>query len=266
MAETTALVRADSVGPHGVRITTLELSMPRFILAQFLTHRAFSRNAASSRAVPVARLRQKVEDDPYVPRLSVAGKGMASNDIVSVEEQEEWERDVLILLGFASALSEKWEKRGHKQHVNRYLEPFSYVSVLVTATDWDNFFSLRLGHDAQPEMQELAKKMKEALEGSEPAKLRYGAWHVPFGEKTHGLTLRHRLEVATARCARISYETHDGVFSLEKDTALHYQLLSDRHLSPFEHCAQCDTEERRNANFLGWVQYRTFVERNWVIS
>lgn len=264
---TSAAVRADSVDPDGVRITTLELSMPRFLLAQFNTHRAFSRNAQSSRAVPVEKLIASVEADPFVPAaFGKNQRGMSSLDLLTGDDEDRayyhWNEAKKAAVDRARSLAELGV---HKQLANRLLEPFSHVKVLVTATDWDNFFKLRLHHAAQPEMQELALRMKEAMGGSSPAALVVGRWHVPFGERMHpGLGLRDRLRVATARCARLSYASHDGEFSPERDFALHDDLLADGHHSPFEHCARCQGDARRYANFGSWASYRWLLENDQV--
>ena len=47
-----AEVLIDSVNPAGQRLTTFVLRFPRFVLSEFNTHRMFSRNASSSRAIP----------------------------------------------------------------------------------------------------------------------------------------------------------------------------------------------------------------------
>lgn len=258
-----ALIRADSISPAGDRITTLELNMPRFLLAQFNTHRMFSRNAASSRAIPTSVLIDRVEADPYIPQTWRQVKsGMVAGDPLPDDAaklaREEWLFVLEVSLDAAKALA---DLGAAKETVNRLLEPFAWVKVLVTATDWANFFKLRLHHTAQPEMQELAVAMKAALDTSTPANLHYYQWHMPFGEHMPvGTTLTDRLRIATARCARISYLTHDGNFTLARDLALHDQLVKDGHLSPLEHCA---TPWMGNCfNLKGWASYRWFHETN----
>lgn len=264
-----AAMRAGSVSEAGVKIATLEVTMPRNLLAQFNTHRMFSRNAASSRAVPVNRLIDATVAHPFIPVLTVAGKGMTAPGVVDDVTQQEWVEDVGELLEHAARLCSKWATRGHKQHVNRYLEPWSWVTVLVTATDWDNFFRLRLHHAAQPEMQQVAQEMHRAMdEYPDWQTLKPGQWHMPFGEMCpEGATMHQRLKLATARCARLSYNQHDGTYSPTADYTLHDKLYSDGHYSPFEHCTKASAyEDMRYSNLTGWISYRYHIEKGLSIQ
>ena len=264
-----ATIRAHSIGPAEVPIATLELNMPRFLLAQFNTHRIFSRNAASSRAIPVQKMIDKVRADPFTPRKwGTAQKGMVAGAELSEEARiralDAWESARDAALFHADRLC---RLNVAKEVVNRLLEPFSWVKVLVTATDWDNFFNLRLSHDAQPEMQELAQCMRNALQCSSPRRLKYGEWHLPFGDHVpNPASDDEALLVCAARCARISYETHDGHFSVLADLALADRLLEDGHLSPFEHCASATSlRDVYHANLRGWVSFRTWLQRKGLV-
>jgi hypothetical protein len=160
----------------------------------------------------------------------------------------------------------------HKQIANRILEPWKYITVICTATQYSNFFALRDHGDAQPEIQHLARLWKDALDESTPVERQ---WHIPYiQEDEEGLDLETRKKVGAARCARVSYLTHDGVRDIEKDLVLHERLLTGSghgHWSPFEHVAEAtdmrgtyynfSTKEYeegpiRCGNFLGWIQYR----------
>ena len=151
----TAKIIADSISPAGARLTTLQLRYPRFIHAEFMTHRMFSRNASSSRAIPVERLIQDVLDDPAMPvfwgknqpgmqaredhHALVGGEGVSGYDHFddSITREAAW----LISRGIAIQHAREFAKAGyHKQIVNRLLEPFSHINVVVTATEWENFF------------------------------------------------------------------------------------------------------------------------------
>lgn len=278
----TAKIIADSVSPFGPRITTMQLRYPRFIHAEFMTHRAFSRNASSSRAIPVERLIQDVIDDPAMP--SHWGKnqpGMqareehdaevalafASDDYVYGSAAEAWiaARDDMVERArcFASA-------GYHKQVVNRLLEPFAHINVVVTATDWDNFFVLRDHPDAQPEIQALAQAMRKAMLESRPAQV---GLHLPYVSDGDYAEIRRRFgaraplessrtqaacEISAARCARVSYLTHDGKEpDLVADLALYQRLAGGVpfHASPLEH--QARTAHGRHANLVGWKSFRT---------
>lgn len=261
-----ATVRAHSVSPDGVELATLTVRMPRIVLAEFNTHRVFSRNSASSRAIPVLRRIADVESGPFIPRLTIAGKGMASNDYVDEREQEEWDHDSLVLLGHAAAFARKWAERGHKQHVNRYLEPWSYTEVVVSSTEWEGFFALRCHPNAQPEIREVAETMRAALLASIPEPVPYGGWHLPFVTKDErdrwGLDYARR--VAVGRLARVSYLTHDGRRDPVADVELCDRLRTAEpaHASPFEHVATPSTGAAPcRGNFHGWRQYRHMVCR-----
>jgi thymidylate synthase ThyX len=154
----------------------------------------------------------------------------------------------------------------HKQVINRLLEPYLYHQTLITATDWDNFFSLRDHKDAQPEFRELAKCMRKAMQESVPQQLKVNEWHIPYvSVEEQSLPLDVKLKISTARCARTSYFYHDGSKSdVAQDIQLHDRLVggSPIHASPTEHAAQAMSTREYCKNFYGWRQYRYFVEKN----
>lgn len=252
-----AQVIADSVNPTGQRITTMLLRYPRFIHAEFMTHRVFSRNASSSRAIPVSKIIADVEENPVIPvHWGKNQRGMQAREEIEDRgrARAEWLAAAQDAVKHARRLSELGV---HKQVVNRILEPFSSIAVLVTATEWDNFFRLRAHPDAQPEMKTLAYCMLDAYHNSRPDEREVGDWHIPFGDRMpEGLSLRDQVRVATARCARLSYRTHDGDVSLERDLELHDRLEAAGHWSPFEHCAVAQPHAGPCANFRGWMSYR----------
>jgi hypothetical protein len=148
------------------------------------------------------------------------------------------------------------EKIGvHKQITNRLLEPWMYVTTILTATDFANFFKLRCHKDAQPEIMALAFKMLKEYINSNPHRTDL---HVPFGDQMEpGLCEDERIRVACARCARISYETHDGKRDTKEDLRLCDQLIKAGHMSPFEHVARANPMgDYYTGNFRGWIQYR----------
>lgn len=258
-----ARVLLDSVSPAGVRLTTLEVTFPRFVLSEFNTHRMFSRNSASSRAVPTSKLLERVESDPVLPLEWGRNKaGMSASDTLSPQEEEEaksiWLRARDAAVVYARALL---QLKVHKQELNRVLEPFLWHTVIVTASEWDNFFALRCSMSAQPEIRAAAVAMREAMEASRPGEVAYGQWHLPLvqgDERTLDVELQKK--ISAARCARVSYLTHDGNRAIEKDVELHDRLKSDRHLSPFEHVATPAPDAEFHANFRGWLQMRREIE------
>jgi thymidylate synthase ThyX len=291
-----AKVLADSRSPAGYRLTTLEATFPRFVLAEFNTHRVFSRNSASSRAIPIAKQLRRVLEDPYVPiEFGSNQPGMQAGPALAGEKREAAEREwlsarddavrrVLALISdaelaagaeLAAALAEVEEaireKRQppewlnvHKQVANRLLEPFMWHTVIVSATEWENFWNLRCHPDAQPEIRLVAELMRAAVAGSEPAELGVGEWHLPLvgtEEREQVASLEDLVKISTGRCARVSYLTHAGKRDLGADIQLHDRLLESGHMSPLEHPARPLTPaelERGewSGNFRGWRSYR----------
>jgi hypothetical protein len=140
-----AKILADSVGAHGVRLTTFELCYPRMIHSEFMTHRMISRNAASSRAIPVEKMIKRVEEDPVEPLFWGANqKGMQAHQALTGLSlslaQGYWEDAQYQAVSFARRLA---DVGAHKQIVNRILEPFSWITVIASATEWGNFINLR---------------------------------------------------------------------------------------------------------------------------
>ena len=262
----TADIIADSISEVGKRITTLSLYYPRFIHSEFMTHRMFSRNASSSRAIPTEKLIQDIIDNPVEPVYWGKNmKGMQAQEELGPIELTEAEAWWNIAKDDAIRAARELAMCGvHKQIVNRILEPFSHIRVCVTATEWDNFFKLRLHPAAQPEMRALAKTMKDAMDASTPKLLTPGQWHLPYvsmvEQYDYGVTISKTLSVA--RCARVSYRLHDGTPThMQADEELYKRLLAEQHMSPFEHQAvpyfYADT---RSNNFYGWEQLRELID------
>jgi thymidylate synthase ThyX len=258
-----ARVLADSVSPAGIRLTTLEVRFPRFILAEVNTHRMFSRSSASSRAVPTKKMIERVLENPAMPvEWGVNKAGMSASEILTEEQaelaKEEWLRARDSAVQHVRAIQ---EFKVHKQVINRILEPFMWHSAIISATEWKNFFSLRLAENAQPEMQVAARVMFDAKAASSPEPMALGAWHLPLvQEDERSLPVDTLKKISAARCARVSYLTHDGKRDIEKDIELCERLLHDRHMSPFEHVATPSEDVGFHANFRGWVQMRKELE------
>jgi thymidylate synthase ThyX len=250
----------DSISEAGNRLTTFELTYPRFIHAEFMTHRSFSRNAASSRAIPIEKMIQKVEGNPA--QIVWWGKnqsGMQAKEELEGEAlltvQELWHDAQGQAIKYASHLAEYGL---HKQISNRLLEPFMNITVICTGTDWNNFFALRCHPDAQPEIQRLAFCMLRDYYNSTPQIVSFGEWHTPYlTDEEKSLDVETRIKVSVAKCARVSYLTHDGTRSYEKDLELYERLYSSGHMSPMEHVATPSPGGLGySGNFKGWTQYR----------
>ena len=278
MSNITVEIVQDSVSRRWgkeARITTFLLEYPRYIHAEVMTHRVFSRNAASSRAIPIEVLAQQTIDNPVTP----VHWGKNQPGMVAQEQLSEEERRTANKVWRSAAYQARHHARElarlgvHKQVANRILEPFQHIRVLVTATDFANFFHLRNHTDAQPEIQELAKKMRQAYDNQEPMTLKRGEWHVPFvgrhrdslgalryyvdGQEVSAETAR---QVSASAAAQTSYRKND--LSVDKALAIYDRLVTAKpvHASPFEHQATpLFFAGATCRNFRGWKQYRTLI-------
>jgi thymidylate synthase ThyX len=258
-----ANVLLDSVSSSGVRLTTLEVTFPRFVLAEFNTHRVFSRNSASSRAIPTSKLIERVERDPAMPLEWGRNKaGMSASDVLTEQEALAAQGVWLAARDDAVARARQLQDLNvHKQELNRILEPFLWHTVIVSATEWGNFFELRCAVNAQPEIRQAASRMREVIEASRPQPVPDGEWHTPLLQSDEfSLDVETRKRISAARCARVSYLTHDGRREIGKDLELYERLRADRHLSPFEHVATPAGDAAYHANFRGWIQMRCEIE------
>lgn len=257
-----AKIVADSVS-NGIRITTLELHAPKILDAQLEKHRMLSSNSSSDRAIPLEKLLSKGYNLPQDIRLDEPGmQGQLSLDEKKVKA---FHQDLLGLFDNTTNILRKW-KVVHKQHLNRYLLGFSWQHKVVTATQWDNFFKLRLHKDAQPEMRELARCMKEAMDASTPTRLKAGEWHLPYVEKDRLWDIETAIKCSVARCARVSYLNHDNSTSnIDKDIVLADKLLEAGHKSPFEHQAtpMRDATSGQHYAVSNWQLGVTHMDRNF---
>lgn len=265
----TAKVIAHSVSKfHDKPIITLQLRYPRFIHSELMTHRDFSRNASSSRAIPTPKMIEQVRNDPAMPvHWGKNQPGMQAFEEVHPADIAIARQLWLQGAQEAADLAEDMNQLGlHKQVINRILEPFQMISVIVTATEWDNFFDLRRHKDADPTIKALADAMWDAIQGSTPRVLEDFEWHLPYvtDDERAAFDWAVLVKVSAARCARVSYLTHDGENpSIEKDLALYERLVGSRplHASPIEHQAlPSEKETDRWGNFNGWIQNRKLVE------
>lgn len=265
-----ARVVCDSIAPHGVRLVTVEATYPRFVHSELMTHRVFSRNSSSSRAIPIAKMIQRVIDDPVMPvswgqnqRGMQAGAELSGGELAAAQSAWLRGRDVAVEAAQALLITGL-----HKQVVNRVLEPWMWITVLITATEWDNFFAQRCHPDAQPEIRVAAELIRDAIAASTPQeKLR----HLPYitNEEVLAFEIDDIRKISAARCARVSYLTHDGRQDMQADLDLANRLLSARpaHWSPFEHVAEAVPETGFIGNFRGWRQYRkTFAGESGVAT
>jgi len=290
-----AKIIADSVSPDGVRITTYELEYPRFIHSELMTHRAFSRNAASSRAIPIKRMIELIKEDTAMPiHWGKHQSGMQADEEcnaymnIGTPQHASREEAWLSARDKAIEIAEAFAEAGyHKQIVNRILEPFSHIKVVITATEFENWFYLRNHTDAQPEIKDLAGKMLVAKEASTPKELELGEWHVPYYKDGYWIecqsdeTLYEAQMISVSCCAQVSYRRNDD--SLEKAEKIYDRLVTSQppHLSPTEHQGTPididwvdnppegvthlahDKNELLHSwsgNLRGWIQYRQTID------
>jgi thymidylate synthase ThyX len=254
--------------------------------AELMTHRLFSRNSSSSRAIPQKKLREQVLNDPAMPVFWGKNQsGMQAREPLSPTDQEVAKVYWRAARDLAVEQSDQLVKVGlHKQLANRLLEPWMFITTIVTATEWENWYHLRDHPDAQPELAHLARMMREAFDQAYPMPLLEGGWHLPFihledeewAERVGYRLVDHidssreesvigvLLKLSTARCARVSYLNHEGSLDRDKDIKLHRHLSESGHWSCFEHPAQALATDERSGNLFGWKSYRKFFPNEHV--
>ena len=334
-------ILADSLSPQGHRLTTFKVTYPRIVHAELMTHRVFSRNAASSRGIPAKKMIEYVKNNMFTPlAIQKTHKGMQGSNYFKGVELEQANQLWIESAELALQQAEKMEKFGFtKQLTNRTLEPYQYYQVLVTATEWENFFELRAPSyviegingnkpfkskkevlnklansnvalyntlnnytdldwlqintsQADIHIQAIAEMMWDEFNSSTPKQLKPGEWHIPDLGHEWDLVQMSKLPVilnpedtsvnllkvriATAHCAKISYDNFGTKVNYEADIKLHDRLLESKHFSPFEHCAKAMSDEEYYLddrgvglsdklagwcrNFRGFIQYRDLID------
>jgi hypothetical protein len=333
-------ILADSLSPQGNRLTTFKVTFPRIVLSEFNTHRVFSRNSASSRAIPFEKMVKMVEENPFIPiAWQKDHKGMQGTEYITFEDRiwynkTQWLRARDAAIEIATDLN---DMSVTKQLCNRLLEPFMWHTVIITSSEegLENFFKLRCPqyfdgkqhyksrkdylkindpnkaktyseeyfraiNDSQADIhiQAIAELMWDSYNESEPKLLDSGQWHIPnLGHKWDEKELANicfsqdeklkevydfskpvidlKIKIATAHCAKISYNNFGTKIDYEKDIILHDNLLKSKHMSPFEHCARAMSNKEYNnyiiiennkaypgrcRNFTGFIQYRSMID------
>lgn len=271
---------------EGNRITTWELEYPRFLHSELMTHRLFSRNSASSRAIPIMTMVKLVWNNPAMPEHW----GKNQSGMQAKSQLDGWRQRLSKFLWrssgkFCCVVAFLMNKVGlHKQVANRILEPWSHIKVVMTATEMQNWFNLRNHPDAQPEIQKLAEIMSDLYATNTPNKLKEGEWHLPYVEQNvkigsfkygdDSITIDEAIKISASLCAQVSYRKSDD--SLEKAFRIYDRLVESKpaHLSPFEHQAtpipfksiisKGETHYdysggQWSGNFKGWIQYRQML-------
>lgn len=249
-----------------------------------MTHRVFSRNSASSRAIPIERMIKDISEDPFIPEWwGKAQPGMQAFEQVDGEWADYCEITWLHGLEQAIYHAIMLMKAGlHKQVVNRLLEPWMHIEVVLSGTEFTNFFMLRRDEMAEPHIRHLANDMwklyhesKPVLRGnlgpsycrrdSDPESTKQSEWHLPF--IVDGFRPRPRLDLikeSVAHAAWVSYGNAAGKegFTQEDVNRVYEKLVGSQpiHASPLEHVAVACNEPHRHGNFVGWCQWRKFVD------
>lgn len=299
----TARILADSINAQGIRMTTMEIEYPRFILAELNTHRMLSKNSASSRAIPVKAMHEHIRANTAGPvywginQPGMKAKTEATGADLSWAKYL-WNKARDMAIGYSADLA---DLNIHKQITNRITEPWMIMKTVISGTEWANFFWLRDHPDAQPEIAELARKMRDAYDASKPQLLNPGEWHVPyvFTNRDAGTGVLHYLDgsggvitadeariISASCCAQVSYRKNDD--TLEKAQKVFAMLIESEpaHASPVEHQAtpMKQTNWQRNpefwqegvthlsanndlwsGNLRGWIQHRKLIpnEARW---
>lgn len=258
-----ANIIADSVNPAGDRITTFVLTYPLALChAHMQTHGTLRLSTASQRAIPTAKLAERVRTDPALPIFwGKAQKGMGSAVEVEPEIRAELEQTWRENACEVSRWAESDAADGlAKEYANRHMTAYEWTTVILSGTDFANFFRRRVHPKAQAETRRVAHLMLKARVASTPRRVEWDGWHIPFGDRMpDDVYGRTQLEVASARCARVSYENHAGQIDVQDDCRLHDLLLAERHMVPLEHPSKA--VPGRHGAYTGWQSYRHQVER-----
>lgn len=237
--------------------------IPTVILAEFNTHRAFSRNAASTRAISLKKYRKRVLENPFVPDEFVENSGAMFSD----KKIGGW-KDVLARwcwyagLYTSAGLHFVLEKLNvHKQHANRILSPYAYTDVIASIADpysLDNFFRLRCASDAQPEFRKIALLIRYIYDNSPAFEANPGDIVDPLQGVISPEELNSKLLVTSvARIARVSYASDES--DLDKNLKLTKRLYKNGHRSPFEHIVVAVGNSVRYHNRIGYINLRQII-------
>jgi thymidylate synthase ThyX len=266
-------IERHSITPNGQELLSFVVTYPRSILPEFNTHTIISKNTSSSRAIPYHRLkprkdtqppsmREAVLENPYLPIYWGRNEaGMQATAELNETEIELCKYELLLARDHMVKVCDRlWHIGMHKQDINRYLEPWAWTTQILTSTHWSNFFALRTHKDAHPAFRKVARRMYLQYKKSVPQRLDYGEWHLPFTDEEdyNEYCLADVIKISVARCARLSYNTFDGVRDATKDFELHEKLSGGfpKHMSPFGHQGYPQRIPIWSGNFWGWNQLR----------
>jgi len=271
-----AKVIADSIGPSGCRITTLEVTYPLAVHWDFLRHQVFSmyeqvHSVASNRAIPTNIYLRRILDNPAEPlRWGKNQPGMVARE--EVTGWRLWLGKRIFAVGrFAAVVVGLILNRlgFHKEVANWSAMPHAWVTQIVTATDWENFDALRIHPAARAEMCKIATMMRDARNTSIPQELGEGGWHLPYVHLIEILRAYEEHEpdeadvflrkVSAARCARVSIVKQNEYREVSVEIGKADALQSMGHMSPFDHPAMALATSERVGNLRGFKSARKFI-------
>lgn len=270
-----AEIVADSVGPNGIRLTTFEVCIPRYLLAEWNTHKRFSRNSASSRAIPVSKQCERATNWPYIPpRFPKNRPGMQATEYIYPGDPE-WDAEVADLLqdrDYAVKKALARDSRGlHKQYINRYLEPYMWHTIVNTATEYQNFFNLRDSELADPGFEIIANMMHKLYDSCSPVNIDPNEWHLPYVDYDDmyppetNMPIKDLLDISAGRCAAVTLLNQKKREPVKDIARTRGNLIPNGHMSPMEHQAQCSSPldleilPAYRSNLDGWIQYRKLI-------
>ena len=251
------------VGEQEVFDISVSSDFHNFLANGITVHNCFSRNASSSRATPLSVTLQEVRENPVCfNHVGLNQSGMCADVELCPQRKEEFKKDWKALCNLVADKVEELSVRYgiHKQVLNRALEPFLPIRVIVTTTETENFFKLRLAKNAQPEIRDLARCMYESMSLKEASHNRY---HLPYSEYfPESENNYQRLVRCVCACARVSVGKQNGrSTSFDEDEAFFWRLFGNGHLSPFEHCAKY-VEGKKFENFYEYQSARNLMTFN----
>lgn len=285
-----AKVIKHSIAPSGIKMITFELEYHRFIHSEVMTHKMLSKNAASSRAIPVLKMLEMIEKDPAMPVYWGKNQsGMQAKEELPEDIQERAKAIWLEALSSATIAVKKLVDLGvHKQITNRLLEPWCNIKVVMSGTEWDNLYWLRRHEDAQPEFKVLADLMYKVVSESTPDKLNPGEWHVPYvrtsrdadgkliyyGHNDEIISMEEARIISASCCAQVSYRKLDDDLEKARDIFTKLMGKDPKHCSPVEHQAtpirhppikepgithMTTNHDLWSGNLRGWIQFRKLI-------
>lgn len=259
-----AKIVTHSISALGNDIVTFEVTMPKWLVAEWNTHKVeIERNSASSRAVPTKIIIDMVQDYPCIPLWTYNQSGMAANEKLNEEDAEYatkvWLEARDTMIEYVRRLQKLPSGRSVSKGVaNRPLEFVMWTKVVTTFTGGghlgiNNFFGLRDNEAAQPEFHEVAYRMHEQYHASTP---KYTEWHLPYINKTEvnpysGITFEQLALISSARCGRVTHYKQGQEFDEQKEIERGKGFFDSGHFSPLRHAAQAG-DDKWYGNMYGW--------------